>query len=51
MMIVASPRSMFCPSDANRLAPSTPIDSWISDHRDLTAYARLWQEGRTLFKP
>jgi hypothetical protein len=22
MMIVASPRSMFCPSDANRLAPS-----------------------------
>ena len=33
-----------------RVPPST-IAAWIAEHRDLTTYARLREEGRALFKP
>lgn len=33
-----------------RVPPST-IGAWIAEHRDLTIYARLRDEGRALFKP
>jgi ATP-dependent exoDNAse (exonuclease V) beta subunit len=31
--------------------PSSTLAAWISEHRDLTTYARLREEGRALFKP
>jgi predicted RNA-binding Zn-ribbon protein involved in translation (DUF1610 family) len=33
-----------------RVPPST-LAAWIAEHRDVTAYARLREEGRALFKP
>jgi hypothetical protein len=33
-----------------RVPPST-LAAWISEHRDLTAYARLREEGRAIVKP
>jgi hypothetical protein len=31
--------------------PPSTLATWIAEHRDLTAYARLREQGRALFKP
>jgi len=31
--------------------PSSTLAAWIAEHRDLTAYARLREQGRELFRP